>query len=160
MRAALWAGVLAGLGSLVPFMPFILLCMVASGGMSIAFYTRREPHQTVTAGSGLRLGALAGMFGFFINATLSTVSMLSATSRTAMRGEMMNRLKEAMAGSTDPAATDMLRRLGDQLNTPGGLALIFTFALLVLAVLFVVFGGLGGAIGATLFGRHQQPEQQ
>jgi hypothetical protein len=54
----------------------------------------------------------------------------------------------------------MLRRLGDQLNTPGGLALIFTFALLVLAVLFVVFGGLGGAIGAALFGRRQEPEQQ
>lgn len=160
LRAALWAGVLAGLGSLVPFMPFILLCMVASGGMSIAFYTRREPHHTVKAGNGLRIGALAGMFGFFINATLSTISMLSATSRNAMRGEMTDRLKEAMASSSDPSATDMLRRLGDQLNTPSGLALIFAFALIVLAVLFVVFGGLGGAIGATLFGRRQEPEQQ
>jgi hypothetical protein len=160
LRAALLAGALAGLGSLVPFMPFILLCMVACGGMSIAFYTRREPHQTVTAGGGLRIGSLAGMFGFFINATLSTVSMLSANSRAAMRGEMMNRLKEAMASSSDPAATDMLRRLGDQLNSPSGLAMLFTFALLVLAVLFVVFGGLGGAIGATLFGRRQEPEQQ
>jgi hypothetical protein len=140
-------------------MPFIVLCMVAAGGMSIAFYTRREPDKTVTAGNGLRIGALAGMFGFLINALLSTLSMLSATSRAALRSEMMGRLKEAMATSSDPQATELLRRIGDQLNTPGGLAFIFTFALLVLALFFIVFSGLGGAIGASLFGRHH-PEKE
>lgn len=102
---------------------------------------------------GLRVGALAGMFGFLMNATLSTLSMFSATSRSALRGEMMARLKEAIASSSDPQATDLLRRIGDQLNTPSGLATIFTLALAVLAIFFVVFGGLGGAIGASLFGR-------
>jgi len=137
-------------------MPFILLCMVAAGGMSIAFYMRREPERVVKAGDGLRIGALAGMFGFLINATLSTLSMLSPTIRAATRGQMMDRLKEAMATSSDPQATDMLRRIGDQLNTSGGLAFIFTLALAVLAVFFIVFSGLGGAIGASLFGRKHQ----
>jgi hypothetical protein len=137
-------------------MPFILLCMVAAGGMSIAFYTRRQPDRTVTAGDGLKIGALAGLFGFLMNALLSTLSMLSANSRSALRGEMMNRLKEGMASSSDPTATDLLRRIGDRLSTPEGLALIFTLALAVLAVFFVVFSGLGGAIGASLFGRKQR----
>ena len=30
-----------------------------------------------------------------------------------VRGEMMNRLKEGMASSSDPTATDLLRRIGD-----------------------------------------------
>jgi hypothetical protein len=140
-------------------MPFILLCMVAAGGISIAFYTRREPDKTVKASDGLRIGALAGMFGFLINAILSTLSMLSATVRAGTRTQMMDRLKEAMAANSDPQATDMLRRIGDQLNTPGGLAFIFTLALAVLAVFFIVLSGLGGAIGATLFGRRHQEKE-
>ncbi len=155
-RAALWAGIIAGVGSLVPFMPFILLCMIAAGGMSVAFYSRREPEAEVRASTGLKIGALAGFFGFLMNASLSSLSMFSAASRAALRAEMANRLKEAMASSSDPAATDMLRRVGDQLNTPGGLATIFVLALAVLAVFFVLFGGLGGAVGASLFGRRNR----
>jgi hypothetical protein len=156
LRAALLAGAIAGAGSLVPFMPFMVLCMVAAGGMSIAFYSRREPDITVTAGMGLKIGALAGLFGFLMNAIMSTLSMLSASTRSVLRGEMMERLKDAMASNSDQAATDMLKRIGDQLSTPGGLAFIFTLALAVLAVFFVVFSGIGGAIGAALFGRKHQ----
>lgn len=156
LRAALWAGVIAGLGSLIPYLPFILLCMIAAGGISIAFYSRREPTTVVRAGMGFRIGALAGLFGFLMNATMSTLAMLSAESRSVMRSEMANRLKEAMASSSDPATTDMLRRVGDQLSTPGGLALLFTLALAVLGFLFVVLSGLGGAVGASLFGHHER----
>jgi hypothetical protein len=141
-------------------MPFIVLSMIAAGGISIAFYMRLEPEKVVKVGAGLRIGALAGLFGFLINALLSTLSMLVASNRAALRSEMMTRWKEAMASSSsDPQTTEMLRRIGDQLKTPSGLAFIFTFGLLVLAAFFIIFGGLGGAIGATLFGRHHHDKQ-
>ena len=138
-----------------PFMPFIILCMVAAGGMSIAFYSRREPEATVLPRTGLKVGALAGLFGFLLNASMSTLSMLSAASRAALRSEMTKRLQEAMSSTSDPATLDMLRRIGEQLSTPRGLALVFTLGIAVLAVFFVAFGGLGGAIGAFLFGRRE-----
>ncbi len=155
IRAALLAGVIAGLGSMIPFMPFIILCMVAAGGMSVAFYSRREPDATVLPRTGLKVGALAGLVGFLLNASMSTLSMLSAASRAALRTEMMTRLQEAMGSTSDPATLDMLRRIGDQLSTPRGLAFVFTLGIAVLAVFFVAFGGLGGAIGAFLFGRRE-----
>jgi hypothetical protein len=134
--------------------------MVAAGGMSIAFYTRREPHHTVTASNGLKIGVLAGMCGFLINAVLSTLGLLLPAVRNAAHAVMMDRWKEAMSRTSDPQALDTLRRFGDALNSPAGFAAMITLVLVVQAVLFVVFGGLGGAIGATLFGRRQEPEQQ
>jgi hypothetical protein len=124
--------------------------------MSVAFYSRREPEAEVRASTGLKIGALAGFFGFLMNASLSSLSMLSQSSRSALRAEMMNRLNEAIAASSDPTATDMLRRVGGQLSTPSGLATIFVLALAVLAIFFVLFSGIGGAIGASLFGRRHR----
>ncbi|MGE5110804.1 MAG: hypothetical protein ACM3JB_08115 [Acidobacteriaceae bacterium] len=154
-RAALWAGVIAGIGSLVPFAPFIFLCMIAAGGMSVAFYSRREPDVEVRASLGMKLGALAGFFGFVMNAILSSLGMLSMETRSALRSQLASRLQEAVASSKDAATTDMLQKLGEQLNTTGGLLTLFAIALAALGLFFVLFGGLGGAIGASLFGRRK-----
>jgi hypothetical protein len=129
--------------------------MIAAGGMSIAFYMRREPTKPVQPGEGFRIGVLAGLFGFMINALFSIVGMLIPSIRAAARAEMVARWNEAIARTTEPQALDTLHRIGDALSTPGGMAFMFVIVLLVQAVLFVVFGGLGGAIGATLFGRKQ-----
>ncbi len=153
--AALMAGVLAGLGTIVPFLPFVLLCMLAAGGLSVTFYTRRVPHEHLRSGMGLRIGALAGLFGFLMNAGLSSLGMLSAANRATLRTEMANRLKEAIAASSDPAATETLRNLGDKLNTSGGLLLFFGLALAFFGILFIILSGIGGAIGAALFGRKE-----
>lgn len=157
-RAALFAGLLAGMGTFIPVMPFILLCMLAAGGLSIAFYTRREPAAHLPASSGMKLGALAGVFGFLLNACLSSLALFSAQSRAALRTELMGRLKETLESASDQAARDALQRLGDMLATPGGLALFFILAISVFGVLFVALAGLGGAVGASLFGRQSSPE--
>lgn len=153
--SALMAGLLAGLGTVIPFFPFILLCMLAAGGLSVTFYTRREAHAHIRPGMGMRIGALAGLFGFLMNAVLSSLGMLSASNRANLRTEMANRLKDAMATSSDPAATETLRNLGDKLNTPSGLVMFFVIALVFFGILFVLLSGLGGALGASLFGKHE-----
>ena len=154
-RAALWAGVIAGLGSLVPFPPFIFLCMIAAGGMSVAFYSRYEPNSEVRASTGFKIGALAGLFGFLMNACLSSFSMFSQATRSALRSEMSSRIQEAIANSSNADTANMMRKFGDQLNTTGGLVTLFLLALAFLGVLFVLFSGVGGAVGASLFGRRR-----
>lgn len=123
--------------------------------MSVAFYSRREPDVEVRASLGMKLGALAGFFGFVMNAILSSLGMLSMETRSALRSQLASRIEEAVASSKDAAATDMLRKLGEQLNTTGGLIILFAIALAALGLFFVLFGGLGGAIGASLFGRRK-----
>ncbi|MGE5137916.1 MAG: hypothetical protein ACM3JD_00525 [Rudaea sp.] len=123
--------------------------------MSIAFYSRQEPDATVRASTGFKIGALAGLFGFLMNAFLSTSILLSATARSALRVEMANRVKEAIAASTDPSSTEILRKVSDQLNTPAGLAILFVVAMVLLGVFFVLLSGIGGAIGASLFGHRR-----
>lgn len=129
--------------------------MIAAGGMSVAFYSRREPDVEVRAPLGMKLGALAGFFGFVMNAILSSLGMLSIETRSALRSQLASRIQEAVASSKDAATTDMLRKLGEQLNTTSGLLTLFAIALAALGLFFVLFGGLGGAIGASLFGRRK-----
>jgi hypothetical protein len=151
--SALAAGFAAGLGSLVPFVPFITLCMVAAGGIAITLYKRRMPYVSVPARRGFRIGALAGFFGFLFNATISVFGMLSLESRVELRAAMQERLNEALSVNSDPAAQEMVKNLGNMISTPGGLATLFAISLGLFGLIFVFLSGLGGAIGATLFGR-------
>ena len=154
--SALAAGFAAGIGSLVPFVPFITLCMVAAGGIAVTLYKRRLPYVSVPARRGFRIGALAGLFGFLLNAATSVFGMLSAENRTALYEAMQERLKEALAVNSDPAAKQMVKNLGDMVSTPGGLAAVFVFSLCLFGLLFVLLSGVGGAIGAALFGKKVQ----
>jgi hypothetical protein len=151
--SALLAGFAAGLGTLIPFVPVITLSMVAAGGIAVTLYKRRMPYVSVPARRGFRIGSLAGLFGFLLNASTSVFGMLSEPNRAALRAAMHERLKEAMSVNSDPSAQQMLNRLGDMISTPGGLAALFAFSLLMFGLVFIFLGGIGGAIGAALFGR-------
>ncbi|MGA2991486.1 MAG: zinc-ribbon domain-containing protein [Candidatus Korobacteraceae bacterium] len=151
--SALLAGFTAGLGTLLPFLPVIILSMVAAGGIAVTLYKRRVPYVSVPPKRGFRIGALAGLFGFVLNAGASVLGMLSDQNREALRAAMRERLKEAMAVNSDASAQQMLNRLGEMISTTGGLAALFAFSLLLFGLIFVLLGGLGGSIGAALFGK-------
>ncbi len=129
--------------------------MIAAGGLSIAFYMRFEPHAEVRTSSGLKMGALAGFFGFLMYGIVASLTMLSAQTRTQFRLDMAKALQDAAAKSADPRAADMIRPFIDQLNTPAGLATMFALMLVFLLIFFVLLSGIGGAVGASLFGRHR-----
>jgi len=151
--SALLAGFTAGLGTLLPFVPVITLSMVAAGGIAVTLYKRRMPHVAVPPRRGFRIGALAGFCGFVLNASASALGMLSEPNREALRSAMHERLKEAMSVNSDPSALQMLNRLGDMISTTAGLAALFAFSLLMFGLIFVLLGGIGGSIGAALFGK-------
>jgi uncharacterized membrane protein len=151
--AALVAGFAAGLGTLVPFVPVITLSMIAAGGIAVTLYKRRMPYVSVSPGRGFRIGSLAGLFGFLLNASASVLGMLSEENRTGLRAAMQERLKEAMSINSDPSAQQMLKNLGDMISTPGGLAALFAFSMLLFGLIFILLGGLGGSVGAKLFGK-------
>jgi uncharacterized membrane protein len=154
--SALAAGFAAGIGSLIPFVPFITLCMVAAGGLAITLYKRRMPYVSVPARRGFRIGALAGFFGFLLNAAMSAIGMFSTENRVALHDAMQERLKEALSVNSDPAAQQMVKNIGNMVSTPGGLAAVFAFSLCLFGLLFVFLSGVGGAIGAALFGKKTQ----
>ena len=151
--SALLAGFAAGLGTLLPFVPVITLSMVAAGGIAVTLYKRKMPYVSVSARRGFRLGALAGFFGFLLNTGASVIGMLSEQNRAALRDAMHERLKEAMSVNSDPSAQQMLNNIGNLISTPGGLAALFAFSLLMFGLIFVLLGGIGGSVGAALFGK-------
>jgi hypothetical protein len=107
------------------------------------------PYVSVPARRGFRIGALAGFFGFLLNALTSVLGMFSAGNRGALRDAMQERLKEALSVNSDPSAQQMVKNLGEMVSTPSGLAAVFAFSLCLL----VLLSGVGGAIGAALFGK-------
>jgi len=98
----------------------------------------------------LKLGALAGVFGFALNAVMSTLSFVFLREGN-FRNLMEQQMRRTIERSTDPQAEKVLRQFMDYLSTPQGMATFFVGVLVVLAVSFVVFTAAGGALGASMF---------
>ena len=49
----------------------------------------------------------------------------------------------------------MARQFMGYVNTPEGLATFFVFALVIMAIVYVVFSAAGGALGASMFARRR-----
>jgi hypothetical protein len=154
-RASLLAGIIGGIGSLVPAGVFIGFWILAAGGISITIYRRRTPHSQVSPANGFRMGAMAGFFAFIFNAILTSLGMLSSTARSELRGSLQQRLNELVANTPDAAAQQTLKNLADWISTPVGLATVVVITLIFAAMFFFIIAGIGGSIGASLFGKHE-----
>ncbi|HEV3118526.1 MAG TPA: hypothetical protein VGY58_15860, partial [Gemmataceae bacterium] len=119
-------------------------------------YQRRVPGTVITPGMGMRLGALAGAFGFVVHAVVATVSFLSLRSSGEFRRAMQEQMQRQMAGNPDPKLQEMMQRMLEWVGTPQGAATMMVLVLITLAVAFVVFTAAGGALGASIFGRRRE----
>lgn len=86
---------------------------------------------------GARLGAASGAFGFLFSAVITVATVVYTSDK--VREAMIAKLSE---GHYDP---DDVRRVTDMINTPGGLAALMVFTLVIAAVIFVLGGSVGGA---------------
>lgn len=154
-RAALIAGIIGGLGSLVPVGIFIAFWMLAAGGISITIYRRSTPHSQVRPIDGFRMGAMTGFIGFLFNAVLTSIGMLSAGTRAQLRTALNETFKNMTANNADPVAQQTAQNLAAWISTPSGMATLFVVGLLFLGIFLVIIAGLGGAVGASLFGKHE-----
>lgn len=155
-KGALIAGAGAGLLSAIPILSLgCCLWLLGAGALSVGLYQRQVPGTMVTPSMGMRVGALAGVFGFLLNAVMSTLSFVFLRSAN-FRSLMQDQMRRTMERSPDPQAEKILQQFMDYLGTPQGMATFFVAVLAALAVGFVVFTAAGGALGASMFGpRHR-----
>ena len=130
--------------------------MLGAGVLSVSLYRKRVPDAVITAGMGMKLGALAGLFGFMVNAVMTVVSFVLFRSSAEFRRAMQEQMEKQMAGNPDPKAQAIVQHFMDWMNTPQGAATLVVLLLVVLAVVFIVITGAGGALGASMSSRRRE----
>src|SRR5208283_420050 len=156
-QGALLAGAGAAFLTAVPFVSLgCCLWMLGAGMLSVALYQRRAPGTLITPGMGMKLGALAGVFGFAINAVVTTVSFVTFRSNSDFRRAMQEQMEKQMASNPDPKVKEMVQSMLAWMATPQGAATLVVLVLIMMAVMFVLFCSAGGALGASMFGRRRE----
>jgi len=155
-KGALLSGVGAAALSSIPFVSTgCCLWMLGAGALSVVLYRRQVPDALITPGMGMKLGALAGVFGFLVNAIVSTVSFVGLHKSGTFRSAMEEQMKKQMAGNTDPKVQQMMRNMLDWMSTPQGAATLIALFLVIFAIVFLVFTAAGGALGASMSGKRR-----
>jgi len=151
LRAAIAAGVIAGLLSMLP-LGFILGSPLG-GFLSVLLYRRRSWSADPSRSAGFRLGALSGLFGFLIFAVLASIQVLLLQGGNEVREAMIEAVHRQQARNPNPQAGQML----DYFLTPHGLMMMMVVGLILMGILFVLLSGIGGSISATLLRRKEPP---
>ena len=156
-KGALLAGVGAAILTAVPFVSIgCCLWMLGAGVFSVSMYRKRVPGALITPGMGMKLGALAGVFGFMVNAVLTMLSFVLFRSSADFRRAMQEQMEKQMASNPDPKAQAMVQHFMDWMSTPQGAATFVVLVLLVLGVVFILITAAGGALGASMSGRRRE----
>jgi len=129
--------------------------MLVGGALMVPLYRRRLPGATITPGMGMRLGALAGVFGFLFNAVTSLISFVALRNTGNFRHAMEEQMQTQMAGNSDPRVQQMMQNLLDYMSTPQGAATMIAIFLLIFGVVFVLLSAAGGAVGASISGQRR-----
>jgi hypothetical protein len=151
-RGALLCGVGAAVLTTIPFVSIgCLLWMLGAGALCVSLYQRRVPDAVITPGMGMKLGALAGLFGFLVNAMVSTTSFVRMHASGDFRRAMEEQMQKQLSGNSDPKVQEMMQHMLDWVATPQGAATMIALVLVVSAAVFVLFSAAGGALRASLF---------
>ena len=152
LPATALAGLIAAVLMMTPLAGFGL-GMVIGGCLSVVFYRRRNPVANVTPGMGARLGMVAGILGGGIFAALLSVGTMLFHAWNGVRGKLIEVVEQAAARNPDPEARQAL----EFFKSPDGIVLLLTTAVIGTLIAFVIFSGLGGALGAALLRRKENP---
>ncbi len=156
-QGALMAGAGAAVLTAIPLVSLgCCLWMLGAGALAVALYQRRVPGTLITPGTGMKLGALAGVFAFVIHAVVTTVSFVAFRSSNTFRRALQEQMEKQLANTSDPKAQEIMRQMFDWISTPQGMATFMVLILVVSAIMFVIFTAAGGALGASMFGRRRE----
>lgn len=150
LPATALAGLIAAVLMMTPLAGFGL-GMLIGGTLSVVFYRRRMPVAHVTPGMGARLGMVTGILGGGIFSALLSVGIILFHAWDTVREKLVEVVEQTAARNPDPQAQQALQFF----KSPEGIVLLLTTALIGTLLAFVVFSGLGGALGAALFRRKE-----
>ena len=146
---AVVAGALLAAASVIPFAAPLLL-MLAAGGFSVFFYTRRSQTR-LTPKAAARVGAMSGLVGFIL------LVVALALTFAASGGKLVEMLRQAMVERMGPNPPPQAQEVMEKLLTPGGMATMIAVGLLVFLVILLLVSAAGGAIAGSLLGRRKRP---
>jgi hypothetical protein len=129
-----------------------LVSMISVGFLAVVFYRQRWAGSAIKTAAGVRLGALSGLLLFAISAIIGTAYIFLLHQGPAIRGWLLQRIDQAKLGTTDPQTLVMLERF----KSPDGLEVFLLLLLFFFFLASILFGVLGGALGAKLFGRNNR----
>jgi hypothetical protein len=152
LPATALAGLIAAILMLTPLVLFGL-GMLVGGSLSVVFYRYRSPVTSITPGMGSRLGMVSGVLGGCFFTVLLSARTILLHEWSQVRDKALEVVAQAAARNPDPQAQQAL----EFFKTDQGIALLVTSALVGTLVAFVIFSGLGGALGAALLRRKQRP---
>jgi hypothetical protein len=146
LRAAGLAGALLGISWVIPPAMY-LFWMLACGAFGVALYHRRNPQTELTRGVGARIGAVAGVIAFGIFAVMMSLQLLLTRGSGSMRTMLLEAIEKSGAANPDPRSQELMQKL----TTPEGLAIMVTFAMVLLFFALMGFSAIGGALGSSFF---------
>jgi hypothetical protein len=137
LPATALAGLITALLMMTP-LAYFGFGMLIGGSLSVVFYRRRIPVANVTPGMGARLGMVSGILGGGI---------------FSVRAKLIEVVEQTAARNPDPQTQQAL----EFFKSPDGIVLLLTTALIGALIAFVIFSGLGGALGAAFLRRKDHP---
>jgi hypothetical protein len=146
---ALAAAVAMGL-TILGLNPFV--AALGTGFLSVAFSRRRGSGSVIRGGAGAKLGALSGLLFFGASLIVETLAVAVLHKGAELRGEMLDKVQQAAARYSGPEVQPFL----DFVKSPDGFAIMMVASVIFGLVAFIVLGSCGGALGATLLGRHDR----
>jgi hypothetical protein len=145
--AALVVSVLMLLG-LSPF-----VAMPSVGFLAVVFFRQGRPGLVIKTGAAIRLGAFSGLLCFGLTAVLTALAVTMPTVRAKFHDEILRNAEKWAAARPNDA---QIQAAIEQLRTPDGFVAALIVGGVMLLVVSIVLGALGGAVGATIFGRRDR----
>ena len=152
LPATALAGLITALLMMTP-LAYFGFGMLIGGSLSVVFYRRRVPAANVTPGMGARLGMVSGILGGGIFAALLSVGTTLFHAWDNVRAKLIEVVEQTAARNPDPQTQQAL----EFFKSPDGIVLLLTTALIGALIAFVIFSGLGGALGAAFLRRKEHP---
>lgn len=145
----------AALSSLLIFLPtpiylaapWMLLWLMFAGFLAVRFYLRRTG-LPVSVRGGFRMGWITGIFCFVIAMVSFTITIISIATQ---EGGLAAFYRKQFTGRV-PAGVDLNQMLA-MLESPTGLGMMLTFALMLLFLIYTLLPTVGGGLAARIMDR-------
>ena len=153
-RAAMNAGIVAAVVSVIPFKGLAYLALPLTGFLSVFLYRRYDSTVEPTPASGFRLGVWTGLVGFVLFVLIESMLVLSLRAQVTVHDQIIELLRQAQSTYSDPK----MRESAERFMTGDGLIFFMLIASVLTGIFWTVLSGIGGALSAALLRRKLPPQ--